>query len=200
MTRALMVGEDGSASELREQMRYRTIAADPPWEQGLLTGGRIGGRPVAKRLPYPTMSTEAIAALPVAEIAQRGCHLWLWTTNRMLRSAFMVMESWGFTYLTTVTWVKPSGFGAWFANTTQHVLFGYFDRCEFPGRRYAPTHFEAKKGIHSAKPDAFYDLVEQVSPEPRLELFARSWRPGWDVWGNEVVSDIHLTPANETAK
>lgn len=171
---------------------YRTIVADPPWAEP--TVGRFGdprhSRPDA--LPYTTMALAEIEALPVEQLADQACHLWLWTTNRHLEAAFGVMRAWGFTYLTTVTWVKPSGLGAWFASTTQHCLFGYYERCEFPGRRWAPTHLHANPPSHSQKPEAFLDLVEEISPEPRLELFARRQRLGWDTWGDEALEHVTM--------
>jgi len=172
--------------------QYRTIVCDPPWAQplvGCYTRRRLGR---ARVLPYPTMTLDAIKALPVETLAAPGAHLWLWTTNAFLAPAFEVMKAWGFTYLTTVTWVKPSGCGAWFAGTTQHCLFGYYQRCKFEGRRYAPTHFHAAPKRHSQKPEQFYGLVEEVSAAPRLELFARRHRLGFDVWGDEVESSIVL--------
>jgi N6-adenosine-specific RNA methylase IME4 len=172
-------------------VKYRTIVADPPWAQQ--TVGKFRGKHSAPpKLPYPTMSLDAIMALPVADFAAPDAHLWLWTTNAHLADAFDVLRAWGFAYLTTITWVKPSGFGAWFASTTQHCLFGYRDKCVFPGRRYAPTHFHAAPKRHSAKPEQFYQLAEEVSAPARLELFARRPRLGWDVWGNEVESTIAL--------
>ena len=108
------------------------------------------------------------------------------------------MESWGFKYLAPVTWIKPSGPGNYFSHRTQTILFGYFRRCYFPLRRYAPTEFRANPGRHSQKPEESYTLIESVSPGPRLELFARPVTPllpkraGWHVWGNEVKSDIDL--------
>jgi len=102
------------------------------------------------------------------------------------------MKAWGFTYLAPVTWVKPSGFGAYFAHRTQTVLFGYFRRCDFPLARYQPTVLFANPHGHSAKPEAFIDFVETISPEPRVELFARRHRLGWDVWGNESANTATL--------
>lgn len=166
--------------------QYRTIIADPPWAQGMVgkfTRPRSGP---PRALPYPTMTVEAIKALPVAALADTGAHLWLWTTNAFLAPAFEVLAAWGFTYLTTITWVKPSGCGAWFAGTTQHCLFGYYRRCVFPGRRYAPTHFHAAPKRHSQKPEQFYGLVEEVSAGPRVELFARRLRLGYSGIGNAI--------------
>lgn len=181
---------------------YRTILADPPWQQPTI--GRFTGRPSSARagsfkrpdrLPYPTMPVEAIKALPVGDLAEDGAHLWLWATNAFLPHAFGVMEAWGFTYLAPVTWVKPSGVGAWFVHRTEHLLFGYKGRCTFPLARYRPTVLVANRpsvNRHSTKPGASYDLIESISPGPRLELFAREHRLGWDVWGNEVESSLTL--------
>ena len=163
---------------------YACIVADPPWPQRLTGGWRARHRR-ARALPYEAMTVAEIAALPVEPLAQEGTHLWLWTTNSHLRDAFTVMEVWGFTYLTTVTWTKPNGLGAYFIHTTQHVLFGYYRTCRFPLGRYKPTHFTAPARRHSEKPDVFYDLVRSISPGPRIDLFNRRVLTGFDGWGDE---------------
>ncbi len=182
-------------------MRYRCIVADPPWQQ-TMTGrrSRVKGGPASAVLPYPTMTLGAIKALPVWDRAEVGAHLWLWTTNEFLQAGFEVMEAWGFKYLAPVHWIKPSGIGNWFVHRTQTVLFGYMGRCQFPLERYLPNVIETGcPSEHSAKPDATYRYIERISPGPRLELFARPWTPmfpkrdGWDVWGNEMQSDVELT-------
>lgn len=165
--------------------QYACIVADPPWPVKV-TGAMAGRHKGPRALPYETMSVDAIKALPVQSIAAPNAHLWLWTTNRFLRPAFDVMAAWGFTNLTTVTWVKPSGYGPWFASTTQHVLFGYHGECRFPLGRFKPTHFTATPRRHSEKPDVFYELVREVSPGPRIELFARRAIEGFDAWGDEA--------------
>lgn len=164
---------------------FACIVADPPWPVKV-TGAMAGRHKGPRELPYKTMSVDAIAALPVRSISRSGTHLWLWTTNRFLRDAFDVAEAWGFRNLTTVTWVKPSGYGPYFASTTQHVLFGYRERCIFPHARYRPTHFVANPKRHSEKPDAFYDLARDISPAPRIELFARRAIDGFAAWGDEA--------------
>ena len=166
--------------------QFSTIVADPPWPVKMI--GRSRQRPARSLgLPYETMSIDEIKAMPVADIAEIGAHLWLWTTNGFLRDAFDVMEAWGFKYLTTVTWVKPNGVGAWFQSRTQHVLFGYREKCVFPLGRYKPTYFTATplRGQHSRKPDEFYDLVREVSPGPRIDLFNRRHIDGFEGWGDE---------------
>ncbi len=179
--------------------QFGTVLCDPPWEQHVI--GRRATRPMTStRLPYPTLSVREITALPIAPLLVRGAHVWLWTTNQFLRAAFDVLEAWGVRYLTTVTWVKPSGCGAWFASTTQHCLMGYYGACRFPLRRYAPTHFHAAPKRHSAKPEGFYDLIESISPAPRLELFARQTRLGWSSVGDGIdgrsIEEVLHAPAS----
>ena len=176
-------------------MKYQTIYADPPWEQQMR--GKDKRRPNrAIELPYPTMTWQEISILPISKIAEDGCHLWLWTTNQFIHAGFHVMEAWGFKYLAPITWVKPSGVGNYFISVTQTLLFGYKGKCIFPLARYKPTVVQTSiPKRHSQKPEEFYELIESISPEPRLELFARRKRDGWDCWGNEVESDIELDVA-----
>lgn len=180
--------------------KYKTILADPPWEQ--LFTGKYKRRPkLRKILPYPTMSIKEIKSLPVNDLAEDGCHLWLWVTNAFLPTGFDVMKTWGFKYLAPITWVKPSGLGNYFIHTTQHILFGYKNKCIFPLERYKRTDFSAQvsQNKHSRKPEVSYELIKSISPEPRLELFARPYdelwpnRPGWDQWGNEIENSIELS-------
>ena len=180
-------------------MKYQIIYADPPWEMGKMGLGK-DMRPGRKynigrnvNLSYPTMPESELKILPVGELAGDGCHLWLWATNKTLHQAFHVMDAWGFKYLNTLTWVKPSGVGCWFVNRTQFLLFGYKGKCVFNKARYLPNVFEATTPhIHSQKPEITFEIIESISDEPRLELFARRKRLGWDCWGNEVESDIQL--------
>ncbi len=189
--------------------RYRTIVADPPWTQkGGPTQGREGwldsGGPT-RDLPYPTMTVEEIAALPVRELRDPGgCHLYLWTTNRYLRDAFDVVLAWGFRPSTTLVWCKApmgGGLGGAFGISTEYVIFARAGRLRHLGR-VTGTWFQWKrpyrsdgKPDHSAKPGAFFDVVESVSPGPYLEMFARRQRLGWDSWGNEALAHVSLATA-----
>jgi len=173
-------------------MKYRTIVADPPW--ALEWNARIGnGRSGESGLPYPTMTIEDICALPVCALADKSAHLWLWTTSTFLWDAPRVVLSWGFRPSYTLVWAKPGlGVGGRFRHTVEYVLF-----CERGAqlpltRRDLPTHYVWPSSGHSVKPGAFYDLVEVVSPAPRLELFARDQRLGWDTWGNEAFNHVNL--------
>jgi len=150
-------------------------------------------------VPYHTMKTKEICKMNVLDFAEQNCHLWLWTTNQKLHDAFHVMEEWGFKYLNTITWAKPSGIGPWFANRTQHLLFGYRGKLSMGEGRYAPTIFNFIPKRHSKKPESSFGLIESISFKPYLELFARPLNPmfpkrfGWDVWGDEIVSDIEFS-------
>ena len=179
--------------------KYRTIVADPPWAQTL--SGRSKQRPNRSLgLSYPTMSIDEICAMQVSDFAEVGCHLWLWTTNEFLHDGFHVMKSWGFKYLAPIHWVKPNGLGNYWQHRTQTILFGYYQKCQFNLERYLPNYFQAKAGRHSEKPDASYDLVERVSDPARLEMFARRLRFGWDVFGNEVESNIEIPVRSLTSR
>lgn len=174
-------------------MRYATIVADPPWRVHQPPGWHVGpNRP----LPYPTLSTDAIAALPVAELAEANAHLYLWTINRYVEHAYAIARAWGFTPSTLLTWCKsPNGLGQGgaFALTTEFVLFARRGLGAFVTRS-PRSWWEWPRGEHSAKPEAFLDLVEQVSPGPYLELFARRQRLGWDTWGNEALEHVVMAP------
>lgn len=174
-------------------MKYRTIVADPPWEVG--RGPEWASNGASRPLTYPTMSVDEIARLPVGALADKRAHLYLWTINAYVEDAFEIARHWGFRPSTLLTWCKPRhgiGLGGAYTLTTEHVLFGR--RGILPAsQRVDTTWWQWPRGEHSAKPEAFIDLVEQVSPPPRLELFARRNRLGWDTWGHEALNHVTLT-------
>jgi N6-adenosine-specific RNA methylase IME4 len=172
---------------------YSTIVADPPWEYRTTrptTTARSPGTNPSAAAQYSTLSAVDLAALPVADLAAVDAHLYLWTTNPHLRDAFGVLDAWGFTYATTLTWLKTGtlGMGFYFRGDTEHVLFGVRGRLPIPADRRRRNWFQAPKTGHSRKPAAFGDLVEDVSPGPYVELFARAPRLGWDAWGRGYES------------
>jgi N6-adenosine-specific RNA methylase IME4 len=147
---------------------------------------------------YSTMTVDEIKALAVPSAPQ--AHLYLWTIAQHVDWGYEVARAWGFDPVILWTWAKPGlGVGRFRCNT-EHILV-----CRKGSRHGNPfglggrsaqategTVFNWPRGIHSEKPNAFYDLVEQLSPDPRLELFARKRRLGWDAWGNEVLSTVIL--------
>lgn len=162
---------------------YSTVVIDPPWQYD-----NRGTRGAAND-HYPTMTLDELAELEVP--AADAAHLYLWTTNAFLRDAFDLMETWSFDYKATLVWVKPQiGMGNYFRISHELVLFGVRGGLKTL-RRDVRSWFEADRGKHSAKPDAFYKLVETSSPGPYLDMFNRDGgklfkRAGWDGWGNEA--------------
>lgn len=193
---------------------YSTIVADPPWpmpETGKTSRGETdskgvytakGGRQVdgtwwgrhrggTVKIPYSIMLLDEISALPVIELADSRCHLYLWTTNRFLEATYQIARAWGFRPSQLLTWCKPPmgiGFGGAFTTTTEFVLFARrgdlpaLDRVDSSWWEWSRVYINGHIA-HSAKPPAFLDLVETVSPGPFVELFARQPRLGWDSWG-----------------
>ncbi|MBQ3886222.1 MAG: S-adenosylmethionine-binding protein [Ruminococcus sp.] len=174
--------------------KYKTIYADPPWQFQNRTG-KVA--PEHKRLSrYSTMTLEEIKALPVSEIADEKSHLYLWVPNALLPEGLEVMKAWGFEYKTNLIWEKVRkdgqpdgrGVGFYFRNVTEVLLFGIKgdkNRTLQPGRSQVNL-LRSMKREHSRKPDEFVNLIEACSSEPRLELFARGNRDGWDMWGNQA--------------
>ena len=128
-------------------------------------------------------------------LADENCELYLWTTQKYLPDAFEVIKDWGFKYCQTLTWCKTprgTGQGGVFCPTTEFLILGRKGKAP-KTTRIDTTWWNVKRTTkHSKKPEFFQDLIETVSDVPRLEMFARRKREGWDVWGNEVESDIDL--------
>jgi N6-adenosine-specific RNA methylase IME4 len=165
--------------------RYRTILADPPWDV-------LQSSPLGAERHYPLMTLDRIAAMPVGDLAANDAHLWLWVTNATLRAGYDVIEAWGFTPRSPLTWIKPRlGLGVYLRNATEHLLFATRGRAPV-AYRGQPTWMFAPLQEHSHKPEEQYGVIERVSPGPYLELFARRRQPGWDVWGNQIDSDIAI--------
>jgi N6-adenosine-specific RNA methylase IME4 len=155
------------------------------------------------RLPYAAMTLEDIAALDVASIAAVHSHLYLWTTNRFVEESYSIARAWGFRPRQLLTWAKPPmgiGFGGTFTSTSEFVLFCRRGTLT-ASRRHDSSWFGWQRPYinghiaHSAKPEAFLDLVEQVSPGPYLEMFSRRARLGWDTWGDEALHGTALLGA-----
>lgn len=177
-----------------EGMKFGTILADPPWQFTNRTG-KVA--PEHRRLSrYSTMTLDEICALPVEAITDEPSHLYLWVPNALLPEGLQVMQSWGFTYKSNIIWHKirkdggpdGRGVGFYFRNVTEILLFGTRGknaRTLPPGRRQV-NFLATRKREHSRKPDEQYHLIEDCSWGPRLELFSRGKRDGWEAWGNEV--------------
>jgi N6-adenosine-specific RNA methylase IME4 len=115
--------------------------------------------------------------------------LFLWVPAPILREAFQVIDSWGFTYRTGAVWDKTKiGAGHWFRQQHEHLLLGRRGEFPTPPDSVRPASIiRAPRREHSRKPDEAYALVEAMYPDlPKIELFARFARKGWHAWGNEA--------------
>jgi N6-adenosine-specific RNA methylase IME4 len=173
--------------------KFGAVLSDPPWRFANRTGKMA---PEHRRLSrYSTMELEEIMELPVAQCVLPQSHLYLWVPNALVLEGLEVMRRWGFTYKTNLVWYKVRkdggpdgrGVGFYFRNVTELVLFGVRGglRTLQPGRRQTNVMVKQKRE-HSRKPDELYPIIEQCSPGPYLELFARGRRSGWSQWGDEI--------------
>jgi N6-adenosine-specific RNA methylase IME4 len=173
--------------------KYRVVYADPPWYQ---VGGGKSKRGADRH--YPVMKEAAIRGVMKSYLTDRvedDAHMYMWVANNHLPEALRIIEDLDFRYITNLVWVKPSfGLGRYFRGQHELCLFatrgrGWSVRSpvnnipSLVGNGYLP------KGKHSKKPGEMYDLIEQRSHGPYLEMFARSTRPGWDSWGNEIEEE-----------
>ena len=173
--------------------KYKVIYADPPWryERKNVSG--------AAEKHYSTMSLDDIKSLPVDNLADEDCVLFLWITFPMLCEAWGVIESWGFRYKSVAfVWIKQNrkaptffwGMGNWTRSNAELCLIATKGN---PKRQSKSIHQIIVSPIeeHSKKPDeARKRIVKLMGDVPRIELFAREHTPGWDVWGNEVPDSI----------
>jgi site-specific DNA-methyltransferase (adenine-specific) len=173
---------------------YAVIYADPPWRYTQQLHGHGGAED-----HYPTMALEDIKAIRVP--ASDDCALFLWATMPLLRQAFEVIEARGFKYKTTAfCWVKQTksgdgfvtGLGSWTRSNAEVCLLATRGRPRPVSHRVHSVVITPRRR-HSQKPDEVRErIVELMGNLPRLEMFARSRTPGWDVWGNEVKNSIEL--------
>ncbi len=187
-----------SAGECFKQ-KYKCLVIDPPWNQGK-TGKRSTRPNQGTRLDYKTMLKEELIDLPIPLWADEQAYLWLWATNSkdrktkepILKMAFDLIDAWDFNYYTTITWNKKTGpcpFGP-YQITTEHVLFAYRGKSNFTKTSLGKmqTCFTETPTGHSVKPASFYKIIAEYFPGPRLDVFARQKRQGFDGWGDEYGS------------
>ena len=170
--------------------RYSIIYADPPWSYRDKKTNGYGGA----ENHYRTMPIAQIKDLPVADIAEENCILFLWATFPNLQEALDVIISWGFKYKTLgFSWLKTYKTGKPFFGIG-HYTRSNNEVCLIAtkGRPSISSHCVSSVIIspierHSKKPDICREkIVELCGDVARIELFAREWTPGWDCWGNEV--------------
>jgi N6-adenosine-specific RNA methylase IME4/ParB-like chromosome segregation protein Spo0J len=166
------------------EKRYPVIYADPPW---LYDFSKDSADNIEEH--YPTMELDDICDMPVSEIATRDCVLFLWATSPKLKEALRVIDSWGFTYRTCAVWDKEwIGPGYYFRQRHELLLVATRGNPPVPEPTNRPDSvYSEKRTDHSRKPAKFAEFIETMYPGmPKIELFCRSPREGWDCWGNEV--------------
>lgn len=186
-------------------MKYNIIYADPPWsykdkrdKHPRLCGGALSH--------YPTMKIEDIKALPIADLTADNAILFLWVTFPLLQEGLDTIKSWGFKYKTLgFSWIKTNkknnkpffGIGYYTKSNCEVCLIGVKGKPPKVSNSVSSVIISPREE-HSKKPDIVRDkIVELCGDLPRIELFARQKADGWDVWGNEVISDINLTVKGE---
>lgn len=170
------------------ERKYNIVYADPPWQYWESGNNN-------QSLHYTTMTIDEICDLPVKDITDDDCILFMWVTYPILDQAFRVIESWGFKYSTAAfVWVKKNkqkdtpfvGCGAWTRANSELCLLatkGNVMRLDASVSQVVESPIEE----HSKKPDIVRDLITKLVGElPRVELFCRNPAEGWDVWGNEA--------------
>ena len=174
--------------------KYKIILCDCPWSYNDKLGSN-SAKMGACEYHYKTMSLKDICDLPIKNIADKDCILFMWATMPKLQEALDVIKSWGFTYKTCAfTWIKLNpkagtifkGIGRWVMGNAELVLLATKGKPHRIAKNISQVVME-KRGAHSVKPDEVRRrIVELMGDVPRIELFAREKTEGWDVLGDSI--------------
>jgi N6-adenosine-specific RNA methylase IME4 len=171
--------------------RYKTIVIDPPWP-GPGAAPRFShskkGRVPQSVIPYTTMTGVNIAALRIRDLAAPDSCLWIWATSRSIGDAMLLMELWGFTYRGLFIWMKPLGMGRHMRHQVEFLLWAGRPGARLVEPRKCPrqVHEWPRPKRHSEKPAEAYAMIADLCDGPRIDIFARQARPGFEAWGNEA--------------
>lgn len=173
--------------------KYNTIVIDPPWEISMT--GKVKRRENrSEKLPYNTMTLKEIKSIPIRNIANVGCHVYCWTTNKMLQHTFDVLKSWGVNFHLVLVANKTSAIAPCFAYKfgTEFLLLGFYGKPmqKFIGKGKLNwiTYFP-KQYVHSSKPGEMYNLIKEMSPKPRIDIFSRRLIAGFEAWGDQAPKE-----------
>lgn len=167
--------------------QFDVIVIDPPWPMEKIERD-VAPNQVA--FEYPTMEESELAEMQMP--AASDCHLWLWTTHRFLPMAFRLLDAWGFKYVCTFVWHKNGGFQP-FGLPQYNCEFAIYARRgtpQFIDTKAFSTCFDATRGAHSEKPEAFYEVVRRVTAGRRIDIFNRRSIEGFETWGKEAIDEL----------
>ena len=173
-------------SQMGEKL-YGVIYIDPPWQFQTYSEN---GMDRSADNHYPTMGMDALSELVMP--AANNCIMFMWATVPMLPEAIDLLTDWGFTYKSHIAWVKDRmGTGYWTRNKHELLLIATKGNVPAPAMgMQPPSVVELPVMKHSEKPQFFADMIQSLYPStPKVEIFARMGRPGWDVIGNEAPDE-----------
>ena len=171
---------------LDDGKKYKTVVIDPPWnpEQGSTWKTRFTDK-ARPHKHYKTMTMEELKLIKLP--IEKQAHVFIWAINQHLDWAYELAKHWDLKVIQILTWCKNGrGVGRFQCNTEQVLVCRKGTRYGNPFGMTGGTWFQWGRGKHSEKPDGFYKLVEKISPPPRIDIFARKMRDGWDCWGDEI--------------
>ena len=182
----------------KSMKKYQIIYADPPWRY------QCGKNHLAKKsmingnvdIHYKSMTIREMKKIQINKITENDCLLFLWVTSPFLKIGIDLMDNWGFKFSTIgFIWHKQKiNPGSYTLSECEICVIGKKGKIPIPrGARNVRQFLSEKRTRHSAKPNEIRKRIEQMFPtQNKIELFARNRTEGWDVWGNEVKSDIEL--------
>lgn len=179
-------------------MKYQTVVIDPPWtvKNGLknLKYYRTG-----KPMPYPLMSDQEIKNFPINDFADDRCDLFLWTITSKIPLCFEILKHWGFKYMDFIAWDKEIGVPVnGIYRRAEWLIYGYRGIMGINKKGdFIPSLLREKRGRHSRKPNIVYSTLYKNTREPRIDIFAREKRDGFDVWGNEVEANTESSSTDD---
>ena len=184
-------------------MKYSIIYADPPWDyKGQLQHNGKGGKDTGgAEIHYPTMTLKKLKLLPIPDITDDDCLLFMWSSSPHLDQAIDLLKSWGFKWATIgFVWDKQRvNPGFYTMSQCEICLIGKRGKIPKPrGARNIRQLVSEMRGKHSTKPAEVRSRIELMFPtQNKVELFSRHITPGWHVWGNEVQSNINIGEIND---
>jgi N6-adenosine-specific RNA methylase IME4 len=170
--------------------KYRTVCVDYPWDIKRISprlAKKIDSR-LSKKLPYKTMTDKQIEEFPLTQLMDENCDVFIWSTHTKLPFVFKLIKKLGLKYHCLLTWDKKTGINiSGFTRNSEFVVYCYKGKMQIrmDSIKNIPTVFHEKATVHSRKPDIFYNLLLRSTREPRIDVFARTIRHGFDTWGDD---------------